>query len=147
MKKPFAITILSILTVSIFSCLIGLSAWAAEPEKKIVKLPPADTDSGKPLMQVLKDRASSRDFSSEKLPMQTMSDLLWAAWGINRPDTGKRTAPSARNRQETDIYVATEDALYLYDAEGHTLIAVMEEDIRAYTGKQDFVKTAPVNLI
>ena len=147
MKKPFAITILSILTVSIFSCLIGLSAWAAEPEKRIVKLPPADTDSGRPLMQVLKDRASSRDFSSEKLPMQTMSDLLWAAWGINRPDTGKRTAPSARNRQETDIYVATEDALYLYDAEGHTLIAVMEEDIRAYTGKQDFVKTAPVNLI
>ena len=147
MKKTTLITTFSVFTVLIFTSLVIFSSWAAAQEATPVKLPPPQTDGGKPLMQVLNERASSREFSPEKLPMQVMSDLLWAAWGINRPDSGKRTAPSARNRQEIDIYVAAEDALYRYDAENHALIAVMNEDIRAYTGKQEFVKTAPVNLI
>ncbi len=66
--------------------------------------------------------------------MQVLSDLLWAACGINRSDTGKRTAPSARNWQEIDIYVATEEALYLYDAKAHHLLPILQEDIRADTG-------------
>ena len=104
-------------------------------------------EGGKPLMQVLKDRKSSREFSSEKLPLQVLSNMLWAAFGINRPDSGKRTAPSARNWQEIDIYVATSEGLYLYDAKAHLLIPILAEDVRVMTGLQSFVKDAPVNLI
>ena len=116
-------------------------------EPKPIKLPNPQVDGGRPLMQVLKDRSSSRSFSSEKLPNQILSNLLWAAFGINRPDTGKRTAPSAVNWQEIDIYVATADGLYLYEAKGQVLKLIMSVDIRALTGRQDFVKEAPVNLI
>jgi SagB-type dehydrogenase family enzyme len=104
-------------------------------------------DSGRPLMQVLKDRSSSRSFSKEKLPIQVLSNLLWAAFGINRTDTGKRTAPSAVNWQEIDIYVAMAEGLYLYDAKAYMLKPILSEDIRAMTGRQEFVKDAPVNLI
>lgn len=98
-------------------------------------------------MQVLKDRASSREFSPEELPMQVMSNMLWAAFGVNRPESGKRTAPSAMNRQEIDIYVASSDGLYRYEAKPHTLTPILAEDIRAMAGTQPYVKEAPVNLI
>ena len=104
-------------------------------------------DGGKPLMQTLKERGSSREFSPEKLPLQVLSNLLWAAFGVNRPDSGKRTAPSARNWQEIDIYVATAEGLYLFDAKAHVLKPVLTEDIRGLTGRQSFVKIAPINLI
>jgi SagB-type dehydrogenase family enzyme len=104
-------------------------------------------DGGRPLMQVLKDRRSSREFSSEKVPEQILSNLLWAAFGINRPDSGRRTAPSARNWQETDIYVAMAEGLYLYEAKSHRLNLLMKEDLRAMTGSQAYVKEAPINLI
>ncbi|MDD5135022.1 MAG: SagB/ThcOx family dehydrogenase, partial [Phycisphaerae bacterium] len=67
-------------------------------------------------------------------------------FGVNRPD-GKRTAPSAMNKQEIDIYVATAEGLYLYDAKANTLIGILAEDVRAATGKQQFVKEAPVDLV
>jgi SagB-type dehydrogenase family enzyme len=97
-------------------------------------------------MQVLKDRHSTREFSSQKLPPQVLSNLLWAAFGVNRPD-GKRTAPSAMNWQEIDIYVATQDGLYVYDAKANALNLVLNQDVRAATGQQPFVKEAPVNLV
>jgi SagB-type dehydrogenase family enzyme len=118
----------------------------AETLKPIPLLKP-HVDGGRPRMQVLKDRSSSRSFSTEKLPLQVLSNLLWAAFGINRPDSGKRTAPSAVNWQEVDIYVATFDGLYLYDARAHQLQPILSEDIRAMTGRQPFVKEAPVNFI
>ena len=98
-------------------------------------------------MEALKLRRSSREFSGRKLPDQVLSNLLWAAWGVNRPDSGKRTAPSAMNRQEIDVYVATADGAYLYDAKANELKPVSAEDVRALTGRQKFVKDAPVNLI
>jgi SagB-type dehydrogenase family enzyme len=116
-------------------------------EAKSIKLLEPQTGGGKPLMQVLKDRHSTRTFSSEKLPLQVLSNMLWAAFGINRPDIGKRTAPSAKNRQEIDIYVATADGLYLYDAQAHKLELLLAKDIRAVTGTQGYVAEAPVNLI
>lgn len=116
-------------------------------ELKPVQLPRPQTDIGRPLMQVLNDRSSTRSFSPEKLTAQVMSNLLWAAFGINRPDSGKRTAPSAMNRQEIDIYVATADGLYVYDAKENQLRPVLREDVRAQTGIQPFVKDAPVNLV
>jgi SagB-type dehydrogenase family enzyme len=105
-----------------------------------------DTAGGKPLMQALKERKTSRSFSEKKLPDQVLSNLLWAAFGINRPD-GHRTAPSARNWQEIDIYVATAAGLYLYEARPHSLRPLLPDDLRAATGMQDFVGTAPVNLV
>ncbi len=116
-------------------------------ESKLIRLSPPQMDSGKPLMQALKERASARSFSPEKLPLQVLSNMLWAAYGVNRPNSGGRTAPSASNSQDMDIYVAMADGLFLYDAKANALKAVLGEDIRGLTGRQDFVKEAPVNLI
>ncbi len=112
----------------------------------IVKLPDPKTEGGMPLMQALKERRSEREFSPEKLPAQTLSNLLWAAWGINRPD-GHRTAPSARNMQEIDVYVSSSDGLFLYEPKGHRLRKILAEDIRAATGNNPYVKDAAVNLV
>lgn len=112
-----------------------------------VRLPEPQMETGRPLMEVLKDRRSSRAFGTQTLPDQVLSNLLWAAFGVNRPDSGRRTAPSARNWQEIDIYVATAAGLSLYDAKMHALQPVLAEDIRALTGRQPFVKEAPVNLV
>jgi SagB-type dehydrogenase family enzyme len=126
--------------------LLFLGAAAAEPLKP-VSLSQPQTTGGRPLMQVLKDRSTSRSFSSEKLSPQVLSNLLWAAFGINRPENGHRTAPSAMNRQEIDIYVAMVEGLYVYEAKTHVLQPVLAGDIRALTGRQPFVADAPVNLI
>lgn len=139
-KKSFLTGTVALIIVSFIT-----SSWAAELLP--VKLPPPNLNSGKSLMQSLQARKSSRDFSTKKLPVEVLSNLLWAACGINRPESGKRTAPSAVNWQEIDIYVATTDGLYLYNAREHVLKPVIKQDIRALTGKQTFVKEAPVNLI
>lgn len=80
-----------------------------------IKLPSPQKQGGEPLMQVLSKRASTRDFDTQKnIDSQTLSNLLWAAWGYNRED--KRTAPSAMNRQEISLYIVTAQGVYLYDA-------------------------------
>lgn len=127
--------------------LLAFSTIAAAQDLKPIHLPLPQMDGGKPLMQALKERKSARVFSPEKLSMQTLGNLLWAAFGINRPDTGQRTAPSAMNRQEIDIYVATANGLYLYDAKAHALQLMLTKDLREATGNQPFVKDAPVNLV
>jgi len=142
MKKGLLLAAGLVLSFSLIS--YGL-IFAEEP--KPIQLLKPQTDGGRPLMQVLKDRKSSREFSSEKLAPQTLSNLLWAAFGVSRPDSGKRTAPSAMNRQEIDVYVATADGLYLFDAKAHMLKPILAEDIRATTGLQPFVKDVPVNLV
>lgn len=116
-------------------------------ENKVIKLPAPKMEGGKPLMEVLKDRKTSRSFAGRELPLQELSNLLWAAFGVNRPESGKRTAPSAMNRQEIDIYVAKKDGLYRYNATENTVTEILAGDIRPATGGQDFVKDAPVNLI
>ena len=114
-----------------------------------IRLPAPRTTGGKPLMEALGDRQSSRDFSPAPLSEQVLSDLLWAAFGINRPDSGKRTAPSALNWQETDIYVFTHQGAYLYDAAENALLPIAAGDHRSATGSalQPFVKKAPLNLV
>jgi len=111
-----------------------------------VTLPKPRMEGGKPLMQALKERQSARQFSSEKLPVQTLSNLLWAAWGVNRAD-GRRTAPSAANAQEIDVYVVLAEGTYLFEARGHTLKPVLAGDNRSKAGTQPFVAQAPLNLI
>jgi len=137
MRKPLLFWILA----------VALVCPALAQDLKPVELPKPDMEGGKPLMQVLKARQSGREFSAEKLPPQVLSNLLWAAWGVNRPDSGRRTAPSASNRQEVEIYVATAEGLYLYDAKAHRLQPVLAKDLRAATGRQPFVGEAPVNLV
>jgi SagB-type dehydrogenase family enzyme len=112
-----------------------------------IKLPPPRTGGGKSLMQALKDRHSSREFSGKELPGEVLSNLLWAAFGINRPGSGGRTAPSAHDWEEIDVYVATTKGLYLYEPGDHALKEVLARDIRAKTGMQPFVGEAPVNLV
>ena len=116
-------------------------------ETASIKLLATQMQGGKPLMQALRDRKTQRAFSPKDLPLQVLSDMLWAANGINRPESGHRNAPSAMNMQEIDIYIARADGLYLYDAKENVLRQVLKEDLRALTGKQVFVKDAPVNLI
>ena len=111
-----------------------------------IQLPKPQTGGGRPLMQLLKERKSVREISLEKIPLQVLSNLLWAAFGITRPD-GRRTAPSGRNWQETGIYVASADGLYLYDAMAHTLTPILKDDIRGMTGTQSFVKDVALNLV
>jgi SagB-type dehydrogenase family enzyme len=135
------------ITLLICASFLLIVSWAlAAQEDKVVMLPKPRTSAGKPLMQVLKQRITSREFSTRELDLQTLSDLLWAGFGISRPD-GKRTAPSARNMQEIDIYLAKADGLFRYNAIQNSLELILARDIREAAGKQDFVKSAPVNLI
>lgn len=114
---------------------------------ELMKLPPPQMTGGMPLMQALHARHSTREFAGKPLAPQLLSNLLWAAAGVNRPDSGKRTAPSARDWREIDIYVATAEGTYIYQPDAHTLRLVVARDVRALTGKQDFVATAPLNLV
>jgi nitroreductase len=127
-------------------CIFCLACLAPAQGLQPVQLPKPQTDGGKPLMQVLKERKSTRAFSSRDLPDQILSNMLWAAFGINRPD-GRRTAPSAMNWQEIDIYVVTAKGAWLYDAKDHLLRPAAEGDLRALAGTQEWVKDAPLNLV
>jgi len=112
-----------------------------------IKLPVPQMDGGKNLMNAFKERKSERSYSAKKIPLNVLSNMLWAACGINRPEAGKRTVPSAMNRQQIDVYVATADGLFLYEAKGHLLKPILNQDIRPLTGKQSFVAQTPVTLI
>jgi len=111
-----------------------------------ITLPPVDKHGGLPLMDALAQRRSGRDFVPEALPLPLLSQMLWAAWGVNRPD-GNRTAPSAIDCQEIDLYVTLPEGAYLYDATAHTLHLAAAHDVRRVTGYQDFVDAAPLDLV
>ena len=112
-----------------------------------IDLPKPEKTKGKPLMQALSLRRSTRSFADIEISEQELSNLLWAANGINRPESGGRTAPSAMGSKEITVYVARRDGLYQYDPDKNSLIQKGDEDIRKSTGKQDFTQNAPVNLI
>lgn len=111
-----------------------------------IALPAPQTAGGKPLMQALKERHSTRSFAAKPLDRQVLSNLLWAAFGINRDD-GRRTAPSARNWQEIDIYAMLPDAAYRYDAKANALQRAVAQDLRALAGTQPHAREAPVTLV
>ena len=115
-------------------------------EPKPFDLPPPRSTGGQPLTEALKLRRSTREYSDRPLPAQVLSDLLWAAFGVNRP-SGDRTAPYWRHIMVMDIYVAMADGVWLYEPKAHTLLPHLKDDIRAQTGLQDFVATAPLNLV
>jgi SagB-type dehydrogenase family enzyme len=120
---------------------------SVEAQTGPVALPPPATPGEKTLEAALRSRQTRREFDGRPLADEVLSGLLWAAWGVNRPDSGKRTAPSAQNRQEIAIYVAKADGLFRYDAKTHGLVRLAEADLRAATGRQAFVAQAAVNLV
>lgn len=126
--------------------LAGSPSQGAE-ELEPMALPPPCLNGGKPLMEALKDRQSQREFSTKPLEPQLLSDLLWAAFGINRPGNDHRTAPSAMNSQEIDVYVVLAEGVFIYNAKTHRLDPVAAGDLRRETGGQGFVKVAPVALV
>ena len=130
----------------IFSFLLGSTKYLTISAQDI-NLPSPDKTGGKPLMQALNERQSIRSFTKDSLTQQQLSDLLWAGWGINRADQKKRTAPSAMNVQEIDVYVTLPGGLFLYVAESHVLKQINNKDLRKLTGSQDFVAEAALNLV
>jgi len=110
-----------------------------------IVLPPPQRDGGLSLMQALVNRRSDREFAPDPLPLSLLSSLLWAAYGVNRPDGG-RTAPLALNAQEVDVFIALPGGAYRYDAARHELRLVAGTDVRRVTGYQDFVDEAPLDL-
>ncbi len=120
------------------------AAAAGQPQFR--DLPPPRPAGGKPLVEALKLRRSIREYADRPLPPQVLSDLLWAAFGVNRP-SGDRTAPYWRHIMVIDVYAALSDGVWFYDPKPHRLEQRLPNDIRAQTGTQDFVGSAPLNLI
>lgn len=113
-----------------------------------IQLKAPEKKAGLSVMETLANRHSTREFSNKNLTLQELSNLLWAANGINRPEKRMRTAPSAMNAQEVDVYVCMEEGAFLYDAKSNQLQPVIQEDLRGLVGgKQTFVKNAPVVLL
>ncbi|MDR3366310.1 MAG: SagB/ThcOx family dehydrogenase [Prevotellaceae bacterium] len=127
---------------ALFAAALMVSATAFAQN---IQLPAPQKSGGKPLMEALSQRKSAREFDAKELSDQTLSNLLWAAYGFNRD--GMRTAPSANNKQEFDVYVTLKKGLYLYNAKDNALELVKSEDLRSKAGKQGFVGTAPLNLV
>lgn len=128
-----------------FIMLVSFSIMTSLLSAQDVKLPAPDRTGGKPLMQALNERQSIRSYQDKPLTVQQLSDLLWAANGFNRDD--KRTAPTANNRQELELYVVTKEGAYFYDAGDHLLKEIKKGDYRSRTGVQDYVAGAALNLV
>jgi len=126
--------------------ILAATPSVAATDRPMRELPPPRTEGGKPLIQTLKLRRSIREYSERPLPVQVLSDLLWAAFGINRP-SGDRTAPYWRHIMVIDVYAAMADGVWLYEPKRHVLLPHSRTDIRSQTGLQDFVAAAPLNLV
>jgi SagB-type dehydrogenase family enzyme len=127
-----------------FCIAIIINYLSAQTPRTIILNAP-DTTRGLPVMKALSLRASANDFDTTSLKLQDMSDLLWAANGINRPVNGKRTAPSAMNAQDIDVYAFMKSGVYLYNAKKHCLDFVIDGDYRALiAGRQENFAKAPL---
>jgi len=131
MKKVLLLTVISCFSLSLFAQDITLPA----PQKK----------GGKPLMEAINDRQSNREFSDKDLDLQTISDLMWVAYGYNREN--KLVIPTASDKQQFEVYVALKTGVYQYDGKAHKLILKVAGNHQKATGKQDFVYNAPLNFI
>lgn len=134
--------------ILLFVALVGICSGISAQELKTIQLNKPNTQRGLPVMQALEKRQSTREYADKALSLQDLSDLLWAANGINRPESGKRTAPSAMNKQEIDVYVCLPEGAYLYEAKTNSLKPVAKGDFRAAVGGgQAFVAKAPVCIV
>lgn len=124
-----------------------LSITSIAQNSNDIQLPDARKTGGMPLLDALNERRTIREFSEKEFSLQEISDLLWVAYGVNRPDEKRRTAPSARNVQEFDIYVLLKSGAFKYDAFANKLILVSEKNLIPIAGMQDFVANAPLVLV
>jgi SagB-type dehydrogenase family enzyme len=146
-RKEWEIAAMSTLTKFALGMMGRLRPKPARGEaSETIVLPDPQKEGGVPLMEALSKRRSDREFSSRELPLPLLSNLLWAAYGVNRTD-GHRTAPSALNAQEIDVYVALPSGAYLYDSAANQLQLIVSSDLRSITGYQDFVDEAPLDLV
>ncbi|MDL2210547.1 nitroreductase family protein [Desulfovibrio sp. OttesenSCG-928-O18] len=127
-----AIIFVLILVCAASGAFFACEAQAAGGEKRLI-LPKPQTTGGKPLMEALAARSASRSFSDKPVSEQVLSNLLWATWGVNRSD-GRRTAPTARNTQDIQVYAALESGVWRYDAVKNELVLALEEDTRKKFG-------------
>ncbi len=128
------------LVIFLLFSLLTLSLFAQD-----IQLPTPNKKGGKPLMQALSERKSAREFQETELPDEALSNLLWAANGFNRED--KRTAPTANNKQELELYLVMKSGIYFYNAREHRLALVKKGDYRKSAGTQTYVANAPVNIL
>jgi len=152
MKHKICIQTLAVLTI-----LVGMIALGQAQDLQPITLPQPQKTGGKPLMEVLNARKSTRSFSAQKLTQQMLSNLLWAAFGQNREiiksesaaSSGRpgRTAPSGMNLQEIDIYVALAEGVYVYESSSNRLLPVLAKDIRATVNRLPISADAAVGLI
>lgn len=133
------------IVITVICLALSINSPAQQPE--LIELLPPQKDGGMPLMQALNSRHTVRSFTDSALTDQQLSNLLWAAFGVNRADGNKRTAPSSMNQQEIDIYVFTAKGVCRYDAPLHRLQIMLKQDLRTFTGVQDFVAWAAVDLV
>ena len=133
---------------SILPLLISLflSPWATGQSPQEIQLPQPQKTGGMPLMEAFQNRHSQRSFSEQELPLQTLSNLLWAAYGVNR-EGGKRTVPSAMGWNEFDIYLIKPGEWEIYHPLNHTLQKGGNEDLRQWACTQEYGQTAPLNLV
>lgn len=127
----------------LFLMLFSVGAPLSVQAEEIMQLPQPDKSSE--LMQLIDNRHSSREYSNKDISEQTLSDILWASFGINKK--GTRTVPTAMNKQNLKVFVVYQNSIWSYDANANTLVKVSDEEISKYIAKQDFVKNAPLNLI
>lgn len=124
-----------------------MSSLATDLGRDIIELPPCALPGSATLEKALCERRSTREFLPDSLPLGILASLLRAAFGVNRRDCGRRTAPSACDWREIDVHVVLAEGVYRYNPRAHQLKLMQAHDLRRYTGTQDFVATAPLNLV
>ena len=127
---------------------VSICSFAVYAQEGNIKLSMPTKQGGMPLMQALNERQTIRTYTDEALTLQQISDVLWSAVGVNRPQSdNRRTSPTARNAQEIEVYVFIESGVYFYDAVKHELMLLKTGDHRAYAAKQEFAQKAPLLLV
>lgn len=123
--------------------IMGLNIMSAQAKE--IKLPTPNLRGGKPLMQVMSTRQSIREYAKDELSIQTISEILWSAWGITHD--GKHTIPTSMNRQNLNVYLLNKEGSWKYNPEKHTLSLLNNKDLRPLLHSQDYVKDAPIHLV
>lgn len=118
---------------------------AVHAEDVVKKLPAPVVSGGKPLMEAISERKTDRTFSAKEIDDQTLSDILYSAWGVSHG--GKRTIPTAMNKQELNVYVVRADGVWLYDGKENSLQQILTDDIRPFFAEQDYMKNVPLVLL
>lgn len=131
--------------IALILCIFTQKSMAQD--NSLIKLPAPDRSGGKALMACLDQRKSSREFSTKEVSLQELSNLLWAANGINREKDGKHTAPTAMNRQNMELYVMLPGGIYRYDDLGNTIQLVQSGNHMKSAGTQDFVAKSMLNIL